>query len=305
MSTPSHVILFGAGASFGSGEVSPKPPPLGADLYPVLRRLFPTVWGGLSEEKVRELQNDFEAGIQRVQRDNSHALPPLQRAMASFFFDFYPGNSNIYRQLARKIAATSWDGALVSLNYERLLELSLTLEGVQPFKGNPPNAGRSVDICLPHGCCHIFCESVRGTGAGISFSGSGISTRGQVKIVADRAEFVRRIRTDAFPPVMSYFDPLKMTTSCVNFIESQRERYDNLIQGARKVVIVGVRVRTHDTHIWSALSATQGEVIYCSGLSGAKEFNQWSQEQRASKTSVPLSSYFADSFPKICGAVDL
>ena len=120
MSTPSNVILLGAGASFGSGEVSPKPPPLGADLYPVLRRLFPAVWGTLSDEQDRELQNDFEAGIQRIGKDNPHALPPLQRAMASFFFDFYPGTSNIYRQLARKIAATSWDGAVVTLNYERL-----------------------------------------------------------------------------------------------------------------------------------------------------------------------------------------
>ena len=271
----------------------------------MLRRLFPAVWGTLSDEQDRELQNDFEAGIQRIGKDNPHALPPLQRAMASFFFDFYPGTSNIYRQLARKIAATSWDGAVVTLNYERLLELSLALEGVQPFTGNPPNAERSVEICLPHGCCHIFCESVRGTAAGISFTGLGVSTRGQVKVVADRAEFAQRIRTDAFPPVMSYFDPLKMTTSGVNFIESQRERYEKLIKCANKVVIVGVRVRTHDTHIWSALSATQGEVIYCSGRSGAKEFNQWAQEQRASKTSVSLSGYFADSFPEICGAVDL
>lgn len=305
MSTPSNVILFGAGASFGSGEVSPKPPPLGADLYRVLRRLFPTVWGALSDEQVTELQGDFEAGMQRVGRENPHALPPLQRVMASFFFDFYPGSSNIYRQLARKIAATSWDGALVTLNYERLLELSLALEGVQPFIGNPPNAERSVEICLPHGCCHIFCESVRGAASGISFSGSNVSTRGPVKVVSNRAEFVQRIRTDAFPPVMSYFDPLKMTTSCVNFIESQRERYNNLIQGASKVVIIGVRVRPHDTHIWSVLSATEGEVVYCSGLSGADEFNRWAQEQRPSKASVALSGYFAESFPKICGSVAL
>lgn len=305
MSTPSNIILFGAGASFGSGDVAPKPPSLGGDLYPVLRRLFPGVWGALSTEQVAELQGDFEVGMQRVGRENPHALPPLQRAMASFFFDFSPGDANLYRRLATKIKAKSWDGALVTLNYERLLELSLVLEGVQPYIGNPSGAGHTVELCLPHGCCHIFCKSVRASAGGVSFSGVGISTQGQVEVVADRAEFTQRIRTDAFPPVMSYFDPVKMTTSCVNFIENQRARYNDLIQNAAKVIIIGVHVRPHDTHLWSVLAKTDAEIVYCSGRSGGREFDQWAEQERAGKTSTALAGYFADSFSAILEAVGL
>ena len=249
MSTPSNVILFGAGASLGSGEVVPKPPPLGSDLFRVLRRLFPGVWSRLSAEHIAELERDFEAGMQRVGRENSHALPPLQRAMASFFFDFVPGNDNLYRRLSNRIKGKGWDGTLVTLNYERILEISLAMEGVQLFIGNPPNNQPSVELCLPHGCCHIFCESVRGVAESVSFSGEGVTTRGPVKVVVDRSEFLQRIRGDAFPPVMSYFDPFKFTTSGANFIEAQRNRYNDIVRGAKNIAIVGVRVRPHDTHL--------------------------------------------------------
>jgi hypothetical protein len=36
-----NVILFGAGASFGSGQVNPCPPPLGNNLYKDLKRIYP------------------------------------------------------------------------------------------------------------------------------------------------------------------------------------------------------------------------------------------------------------------------
>ncbi len=305
MSTPANVVLFGAGASLGSGSVMPKPPPLGADLFPVLRRLFPTVWGGLSIEHIKELERDFEAGMQRIGKENPHALPPLQRAMAAFFFDFIPGNDNLYRKLAQRIQTKSWSGALVTLNYERLLELSLIFEGVQPFIGTATNNNPSVELCLPHGCCHIFCESVRGTAQGVSFSGTNVVTRGSVKVVSDPNEFAQRIKLDAFPPVMSYFDPLKLTTSCINFIESQRSRYTELINGAEKVVIVGIRVRPHDTHLWSALAETKADLTYCSGKSGGQEFLHWAVEQRPNKINENLGDYFADSFEIICEHLSL
>ncbi len=299
MSNPTNIIIFGAGASFGSGEVVPKPPPLGADLFPVLRRLFPGVWGGLSGSQIAELELDFESGMQQVGKENPHALPPLQRAMASFFFDFMPGNDNLYRRMAKRIKGKGWDGALVTLNYERLLEISFAMERFQLFVGNPPNNQPSVELCLPHGCCHIFCESVRGTASSVSFSGIGVNTRGPVKAVVDRNEFLLRIKHDAFPPVMSYFDPLKSTTSGANFIEAQRDRYNDLVRNAKNISIVGVRVRPHDAHLWSALKETNANIMYCGGKSGVDEFSKWATQERIGKTSTALAGHFADSFEEI------
>src|SRR5881396_1415673 len=42
-----HVILFGAGASYGSGAVHPEPPPLGDQLFDLLARAFLASRGAL------------------------------------------------------------------------------------------------------------------------------------------------------------------------------------------------------------------------------------------------------------------
>lgn len=302
---PKYAILFGAGASFGSGSVIPKPPPMTANLIRALERLFPAVWGSLPEAQRNLLRRDFEAGMKKIGEKNPHALPPLQRSMASFFFGFVPGDDNLYRDLARRIKGKAWPGALVSLNYERLLELSLLAEGVIPFIGSPPDKKPSVELCLPHGCCHIFCESARGSARGVSFTGTGVTTRGSVKVVANPTEHAQRIRTDAFPPVMSYFDPAKFTTSGANLIEAQRARYDAIVKSVKVVAIVGIKVRPHDKHLWEGLAATNAEVIYCSGKAAGQEFEQWAGDKRRRKASRVLHTYFNEGFEDLCTSIGL
>lgn len=276
-----------------------------AELATVLCRLFPTAWGDLSSEFQALLRCDFEAGMNKIAEERGHALPPLQRTMASFFFSFVPGKDNLYRKISQQIKEHEWDGALVTLNYERLLELSLVLEGVPPYVGSPPPNNASIELCLPHGCCHIFCESVKGSAKGISLSGTSVSTRGPVTVISDPAEFSRRIGSDAFPPVMSYFVPDKSTTSGVNFIESQRARYQELILNAEVVGIVGVAVRTHDRHLWDALANTNADVVYCSGPSAVPDFEDWAIENRGSRNSEPLPGYFSDCFDALCSHLKL
>jgi len=300
-----NAILFGAGASFGSGGVIPRPPPMTNDLLQALERLFPMVWSDLSQNLRLLLGSDFEAGMKEIGEKNPHALPPLQRSLALFFFGFAPGQDNLYRDLARRIKCNAWSGALISLNYERLLELSLAAEGVRPFVGSPPDTGPSVELCLPHGCCHIFCESVSGTARGVSLSGSNVATRGPVTVIAEPAEHARRIRDDAFPPVMSYFDPAKLTTSGVNFIEEQRARYGAIVRGARMVAIVGVKVRPHDKHLWEALAATDADIVYCAGENAGREFTTWTSRNRQGKVSEVLYSYFGESFEGLCARLGL
>lgn len=276
-----------------------------ADLFRALERLFPAVWGALPEGQLVLLRHDFEAGMREIGEKSPHALPPLQRSMASFFFGFVPGGDNLYRDLARRIKDNAWPGALISLNYERLLELSLGAEGVRAFIGSRPDSGPTVELCLPHGCCHIFCESVRGPASAISFTGVGVSTRGRVEVVADPEEYSKRIRGDAFPPVMSYVDPAKLTTSGVNFIEEQRAWYDAIVKCARVIGIVGVRVRPNDKHLWGPLAATTAEVVYCSGKAAGREFSDWACASRGDKVSDVLYSHFDEGFEELCARVGL
>lgn len=295
-----YLIIFGAGASFGSDTTGT--PPRGNDLFEALQEFNPDGWGTINGELASSFKTDFEAAMPTV---NSHALPPLQRAMAAYFFRFQPTTNNLYYKLAKQVAEKGWDGSFVTLNYERLLEISLSAAGLQPFIGNAPNHTKPIELCLPHGACHIFCQAVRGTAQGISFSGPNVTTNGPVEIIANPQDFQNRITTDAFPPVMSYFEPSKRTTSGANFIENQRNRYNDLVSNAEKIVIIGLRVREHDTHIWEPLSKTKSMLIYCSGNTAGEEFRKWRNKKRNGKENKILTQYFKESFDEVIRELEL
>jgi hypothetical protein len=54
-------------------------------------------------------------------------------------------------------------------------------------------------------------------------------------------DFDEELRTNAIPPVMSYFRPDKQTRSGVSFIAQQRDRFDKLVETAPTVAIVGIK----------------------------------------------------------------
>jgi hypothetical protein len=167
------------------------------------------------------------------------------------------------------------------------------------------DAGSTVELCYPHGCCHFFCESVRGTSQGVSFSGMNVRTSGPIRIISDPDEFHARIRNDAFPPAMSYFEPQKIATSDANFIEGQRQRFNDLIGGSDTVVVVGIRVRTHDKHIWNPLKSTSARIVYCSGNAAGDEFVDWSEAERPEADDLVLDGYFADEFDSVIDELGL
>lgn len=291
-----HIIFFGAGASYGSDNESITPP-LGGNLFDALTSFNPNGWGQINGILADNFRTDFEAGIVELSQQNPHALPPLQRAMAAYFFNFRPQSTNLYYSLAQKINTINWDGVLVTLNYERLLELSLSAAGVQPYIGSPSsNQNKIVELCLPHGCCHLFCESVWGNAGAISFAGMNVFTNGPIKVIGDPSEFQQRIQNNAFPPVMSYFEPSKQTTSGNNFILDQRARFSELISNADTVILVGVRVREQDKHVWESLGQTNAKLVYVSGKVGKQEFDAWKNKTRANKNDLALDGYFRDNF---------
>lgn len=323
---PDYVILFGAGASKGSDNVGT--PPLGEKLFDALVSFNKSGWGQIPPDLAKNFRKDFEEGMKIFSKSYSKIMPPLQRAMAVYFFNFYPSSANLYRKLAHQIKKTKWNGALISINYERLLERSLIEEGLQPIVGDLRNINQ-IEFCLPHGCCHIFCEGVHGRNRGISFkqggrlsfksgggvffksngsidlSGPNITTQGEIKIIGNPDEFQNRIRNDSFPPVMSYFEPQKRTTSGVNFIDPQRRRYEELVSMASTVGIVGVKVRPNDTHIWDPLAKTSAKLIYCSGRESGQEFDSWREKRRPGNQDVNLGGYFAECFGKLCKELNL
>lgn len=296
----SPVFLFGAGASYGSDTAST--PPLGADLFNALVRFNSDGWGALPSS----LQSSFNADFEQAMRSlPPHTIAPLQRAMAAFFFQFAPTHTNLYFNIAKRVKEKSWKGAFCTLNYERLLELSLLAAGVQPYVGDQPSTPHAVELCLPHGCCHLFCDSAFGDARAVSFDAFNVCTDGPVSVIADAQNHRRRISSDAFPPVMSYFEPEKRTTAGASFINGQRTRWEKLALTSSKIIIVGVRVREHDNHIWGPIAASNSPVVYCGGPGDIEEFRNWSLARRAESPSLVFDSYFRGAFERLCEEASL
>jgi hypothetical protein len=220
--------------------------------------------------------------------------------MAAYFFNFVPRPQNLYVTLAQRLRIVKWDGAIATLNYERLVELSLGQSNLQPVVGSPSIPGRSVELVLPHGCCHIFCDSVRGMAAAVSFAGNAVTTDGPVSVIVDPAQYNQRINGDAFPPVMSYFEPKKQTTSGASFIRHQRERFSELADAAAAIAVVGMKVRRTDDHIWKPLGAAPGRIVYCAGPSAAMEYRAWQALVRPRAQDTVLDTYIAGALDQIC-----
>lgn len=70
-----NVILFGAGASYGSDNSGI--PPLGNNLFSELARFNPHGWGALPSEFRKVFNNDFEQGMLTLASERPHDLPIL------------------------------------------------------------------------------------------------------------------------------------------------------------------------------------------------------------------------------------
>jgi hypothetical protein len=303
-----NLIIFGAGASYGSDNCD-KVPPLGNKLFSALQEFDPSGWGKLDGLVAKEFEDDFEKAMNNLFSLNPYDIMPLQRSMAFYFFRFQPTLNNLYCHLAKLIFKRQWDGALITLNYERLLEIALNSVGISTYyvRTAPPKFGisntPSIELCIPHGACHIFCPAIKGGGK-IKWDASSTVTSGRVELVNEQDAFDKRIK-DGLPPVMSYFVPSKQTTSGIDFINEQRKRYKDLVGEADNIAIIGLKVREHDKHIWEPLANTKAKLIYCSGKEGADEFSKWVSEHRTGKNDVVLRGFFKECFDELCQCVKL
>ena len=331
------IILFGAGASYGSDERGT--PPLGSALFNKLAAFGDGAWGLVSGSEADAFRTDFEQGMRTYAE--SHAtdgtVDLLQRAMAAYFFTFQPRATSLYVKFARWILQTGLNGAVVSLNYERMLELSLRGVGLNVITGEP--SSNSIELCLPHGCCHLFCNIRTDHGSGIRPSvnlvsqGPVILKSGkrpdgtdvtitlrtqqggpiffgpdvrldseETRIIDEPDQHAKELRESAVPPVMCYFQPDKKTRSGVSFIENQRQRFVDLVRLASSVAIVGVKVRAHDRHLWDPLARTSARLVYCAGEAGASEFEAWAKTHgRSGDLAIP--AFWDHGFDEICEAL--
>jgi hypothetical protein len=289
----SNLLLFGAGASFGSQY--DNAPPLGVDLFDRLVTINPDGWGKVDNDIASVFREDFEAGMERLFEAEPVMVSVLQRTMAYYLHSFMPTRDSLYYRLARRIRKGSWHGTIATLNYDFLLQRSLLGAGVNWHIGKAPDDS-SMEICLPHGSCNLFVDGV--TVCGSTHFNADIN--GPVSLIDDTMHFATRLMTNTVPPIMCYYEATKKATSGSEFIIEQRNRLQCLIENASRIAIVGVRVHPTDSHIWSALSSTGGEILYCGGHSGRLEYDEWKRANRPDAEDTAVDGYFDDEFGVIC-----
>jgi hypothetical protein len=115
-----RVVLFGAGASFGS-EPTARVPPLGTKLFGELVRFAPATWGALPAPWPSYFRADFEPAMAAFINVGGFGAP-LQWDMATYFYtQFTATPSSTYVTLFKVLASTIDEYLFATINYELLL----------------------------------------------------------------------------------------------------------------------------------------------------------------------------------------
>lgn len=289
------VVLLGAGASYGSLDVRPYPPPLGNHLFDALDAL-----GGaasrIPDEIKAEFRRNFEVGMVRYYEYAEGKIMAFHRELAGYLASFEPGPDNAYAVLGELLgsATTSY----VSLNYDLLLEESLFRRGhrVAYVQARTPDIFEVVKI---HGSCNFWPflgnNIFIGCEAGMNLAGDV----GAPVVPIGRDETLRRCAGDeGFAPAIAMYAEGKDVRVCRDAIRVHQERWESLVNNAKRIIVIGVRVNPVDAHIWGVV-ANAGAAITYFGLEGdLGPWNDWVASVSRDHATFHLGT-FADAIAKL------
>jgi hypothetical protein len=304
----STVFLFGAGASYGSGECYPENPPLGFQLFDELQR-----WGGVAstvdEPLRRAFKEDFEEGMEDFFRARNQDITRFLREMADYFAQFEPGPKNYYGQLAKIAAQAKGSVVFATTNYEALIELAVSQAGYKFAYGEPahyPKGG--IPILKLHGSCNFLPDLRNISLRDVSFNLtpepstpieqlSASIFDGPVKPAFSLTE-VRAFckKQDSAAPALGLYLPGKHVMWCRSFVERQQELWYKAVKRAGRIYVIGAAVYDHDNHIWDVLADVKGQLRYVDPK--PEPFLEWCDKQGRKSASV-IPDNFEEALPTL------
>jgi len=286
------IFLFGAGASFGSGQVDPCPPPLGYNLYPALKRLYPTTWGSFNSDLQSKFVDNFENGMADLISYNSHTVAPLMQQMAIFFsrFGLAKSSNNLYRKLFNtlKIENLITNTIISTINYECICEIAATIEGLNiEYFGDI--GSNNAKIWKIHGSCNFKLQGLNAT-RGVSFS-HGVSFGGGLEFI-NPSEVAKTYKGNtALYPSMCLYAKDKPLAIAPNVIKHYQNEWSDKVKIADKIFVIGVRPLAEDKHIWQPI-ADSTAILYFIG--NKVEFDDWTSINRIKNNNIYLGKYWSD-----------
>ncbi len=294
------IFLFGAGASFGSGDIRPYPPPLSCDLFSKLMSTFPSSWGAFPWNVRSKFIENFEDGMDRIWSNYSSSVSILMQEMGMYFSQFTPDQENLYLRLLRILKNDDLleDCLISTINYDCLIEIAASKIGIGINYFSDQESSNYMPILKLHGSCNFISSSINAT-RGISFT-RGIVFGGGIKsIQPNKVQPILRGNT-SLPPVMSIFTRGKPLQVSPDEILALQEIWKQSIFRAEKVIIVGVNPNLEDKHIWDPLSETDAKIHY---IGNKKRFDEYSKRKRKDKRNNFISNRFKEGFNDILKVV--
>lgn len=267
-----RVALFGAGASYGSGSVSPRVPPLGCNLFPTLRRLYQH-WRSIPATEAKLFEVDFEAGMAEVIEKYSMAVAPLMQEMAMFFsvFGIEPTANNRYGRLIEDVTAQRQDLIWSTLNYECVLEIAGSLSGFQiGYFADPGQDDKVLPVWKLHGSCNFKVTGLE-AGRGVSF-GRGVVFSGGIDPINPNQVIPTYSGNTALYPAMALYAKGKPISMSPEPIKQAQERWREAVLESDRIAVVGVNPNPEDDHLWEPLAETPGTVAY---VGERAAFDEW------------------------------
>jgi hypothetical protein len=294
----SVIVLFGAGASYGAGGMSPSAPPLGNSLYRELALMFPTTWGAFPSSLQTQFYANFEDGMSALWDSGSHAIPVLMQQMAIFFACYRLSSQRVdaYSKLLDGLTYSGKPVLFSSLNYDCLFEVALSMAGrAVNYFHNAPASDSDIIIWKLHGSCNFLPHGGVTATRGVSFS-PGVTFGTGIRPVNPNEIATYCTGNTALYPVMAVYARGKPVQIAPEIIQRIQEFWIAAIKSASTVVIIGVHPHPADKHIWEPLSATEAKLLF---VGNKKAFLDWQSKYRIKGDSIYLGDHFDSSIKVI------
>lgn len=255
-------IIFGAGASYGSGRCIPTNPPLGMKLYDELVKLNGAFSQLNGEAKKSFESGGFEAGMATVP-DNSTIINPLQKELACYLSSFSITPENAYLRLFNRLRPHLSKINIVTLNYDTLIEQAIASIGLGVnYYGNT----EGVQVLKPHGSSNFLPQLPEGFNiSNVTMMNCGSYVEGlETKAVSTHEEikvWCNDPRNESISPTLSLYSKDKRVVVGSQLIKNIQKKYNALVDSSNLIILVGIKYIPHDEHIWNCLRESQSPIV--------------------------------------------
>lgn len=285
-------LIFGAGASFGSGGCSPTNPPLGKDLFKCLSDKGGAFSRLDKETKLIFESLGFEAGMSMI-ADDSRQINPLQKELACYLSCFKVEHDNAYVRLFNKLGSVIKQLNIATLNYDLLIEQALSIHGLNvDYNGQ----GNGVNLFKPHGSSNFLPQLPSGMViSGNAMIGVGTYFEGlDTKAVSSQEEVLRWCndpKNSDLSPVLAMYAKGKRVVINRELINKIQLGFVNSVKKSPLVVLIGIEYIEHDTHVWQPIRESNADILIVNPFPASTL--DWAKSVGLNKTTV-----FEKSFDK-------